>query len=191
MSCDDAQKLLRSACAANVVYRGGKYVRDAVQEANIVKAAKFLTDKGGKFGMMFCGTCGNGKTTLARAIADAISFASTEGYFRKRVFRMAWKTAREVANLGKDDYKALDDLKRTPLLTIDELGTEPVEVMSFGNVTNPVIDLLDFRYNYQLFTIVTTNLMASEIRGKYHDRMADRFNEMFSVLVFGDETFRK
>lgn len=37
----------------------------------------------------------------------------------------------------------------------------------------------------------TTNLTAGEIRGKYGDRLADRFNEMLEVIVFRNGTYRK
>ena len=44
------------------------------------------------------------------------------------------------------------------MLAIDDLGTEPVEVMDYGNIITPVINLLTKRYEAHLFTIVTTNL---------------------------------
>ena len=44
------------------------------------------------------------------------------------------------------------------VLGLDDLGTEPSEVLDYGNVYTPVIDLLTKRYEEQLFTIITTNL---------------------------------
>ena len=44
------------------------------------------------------------------------------------------------------------------VLGLDDLGTEQSEVLDYGNVYTPVIDLLTKRYEEQLFTIITTNL---------------------------------
>ena len=77
------------------------------------------------------------------------------------------------------------------MLAIDDLGTEPAEVLDYGNVFNPAIDLLSARYTDQLFTVVTTNLTPKQIREHYGDRIADRFNEMFERIVFDNSTYRK
>jgi len=57
-------------------------------------------------------------------------------------------------------------------------------------VLSPIIDLLEHRYNEQLFTLITTNLNAEQIRERYKARIADRFNEMLEVIVFEDGSFR-
>ena len=44
------------------------------------------------------------------------------------------------------------------VLGLDDLGTEPSEVLDYDNVYTPVIDLLTKRYEEQFFTIITTNL---------------------------------
>ena len=44
------------------------------------------------------------------------------------------------------------------VLGLDDLGTEQSEVLDYGNVYTPVIDLLTKRYVEQFFTIITTNL---------------------------------
>jgi DNA replication protein DnaC len=91
----------------------------------------------------------------------------------------------------KADYQAWEKLSQVDMLAIDDLGIEPVEVMDFGNVLCPVVDLLTKRYDMQLFTIITTNLTPSEIREKYGDRIADRMNEMMVKIIFNNDTYRK
>ena len=76
------------------------------------------------------------------------------------------------------------------MLGIDDLGTEPSEVLDYGNIYTPVIDLLTKRYEEQLFTIITTNLTPQQIRGHYDDRIADRLNEMIKKIVFNNCTYR-
>lgn len=76
------------------------------------------------------------------------------------------------------------------MLGIDDLGTEPSEVMDYGNVYTPVIDRLTKRYEEQFFTIITTNLTPQQIREHYGDRIADRLNEMVKKIVFNNTTYR-
>lgn len=85
-----------------------------------------------------------------------------------------------------------------PMLAIDDMGTEPAEVHDYLNINTPVADVIDYRYNHQLFTFITTNLVATSedediitIRKKYGARIADRFNEMLHVIIFKDITYRK
>ena len=82
------------------------------------------------------------------------------------------------------------NLRSRPLLAIEDMGREPTEVLEYGNVLNPVIDLLEYRYDAQLFTMITTNLNPSEIRQKYGARIADRFNEMFERVIFKNQSYR-
>lgn len=44
------------------------------------------------------------------------------------------------------------------ILAIDDLGTEPREIIEYGNVLSPIIDLISYRYEHQLPTIIISNL---------------------------------
>ena len=76
------------------------------------------------------------------------------------------------------------------MLAIEDMGREPAEILEFGNTASPVIDLLEYRYDNQLFTFITTNLTPAQIREKYGNRIADRFNEMMETIVFKNGTYR-
>ena len=97
---------------------------------------------------------------------------------------------KNIAYLCKNNYDAYRKLISVDMLGIDDLGTEPSEVMDYGNVYTPVIDLLTKRYEEQLFTIITTNLTPQQIREHYDDRIADRLNEMVEKIVFKNGTYR-
>ena len=147
-----------------------------------------------KFGVMMCGTCGNGKTTLLYTLQSAINDLHRRDHFAflGREFRIGLMIvdAKDITEIAKD----LDDLKQYrnhPMLAIDDLGKEPTEVLNFGNVVSPVVDLLEYRYNRQMFTVVTTNLTPKEIKEKYGARIADRFNEMLEVIRFQDISYRR
>ena len=76
------------------------------------------------------------------------------------------------------------------MLGIDDLGEEEIEMMDYGNRVTPVIDLLSYRYDRMLFTMVTTNLTPAQIRSTYGDRIADRFNEMMLIIPYETPSFR-
>ena len=97
----------------------------------------------------------------------------------------------DIAKLVAINPQEFDAIRRTALLAIDDMGKEPAEVLDYGNAYNPVIELMEYRYNEQLFTIISTNLTPKQVREKYGNRIADRFNEMMNVIAFTHETYRK
>ena len=95
-----------------------------------------------------------------------------------------------MAYLCKNNYEAYRKLINVDMLGIDDLGTEPSELLDYGNIYTPVIHLLTKRYEEQLFTIITTSLTPQQIREHYGDRIADRLNEMVKKIVFNNATYR-
>lgn len=171
------------------------YIDDAQVRHNIKRLAEYLVAPRPKFGVMFCGTCGNGKSTLMYAFANALNYLNNTDLFdeEKRAGRkmvLSIVDAKEVQNYAKD-VSAFRELKNRNMLAIEDMGREATEVLDFGNILNPVIDLLEHRYNTQAFTLITTNLTAKEIRDKYGNRVADRLNEMIHVIIFENGTYRK
>ena len=197
MSEQDALDLLTAHYCFEVEARHNEIQLDENTVNNLRKMAHYVTKPNPKFGVMLCGTCGNGKTTLVFALRSTISYLKSKGHFDKYRntsnpyfdFELRFVDARDVIEIYKDRPRYAD-LRSERLLAIDDLGKEPVEVLDYGNVTNPLIDLLEYRYLYQKFTIITTNLDAKQIREKYGARVADRFNEMLEVIVFQDISYR-
>lgn len=189
MTTEQAYSVLLAAYQAEVEYRHRQFTPDEKLLQNITRLAKFLTNPSSKFGIMLCGICGNGKTTLLYSFRSAINLLSDLKAFNERT-GINIVDAKDVAYFAKD-YQRFQDLKVYPMVAIEDMGREATEVLDYGNVLNPVIDLIEYRYNNQLFTFITTNLTAEEVRKKYGDRIADRFNEMLEVIVFGNATFRK
>lgn len=177
--------------------RGGEMSMDEYTRNHISSAAQWLIDPSGKPSLLLLGSVGNGKTTLAKAIARLIEFLTEKelGYSKRKNVRFI--TAKDVCKLCvaserykdmRDDY---DDLFREEMLIIDELGEEPVEVMVFGMVYTPLIDLLAHRYANQLFTIITTNLNKDGLMEKYNERIYDRLKEMATIIPFTNDSYRK
>ena len=192
MAAQDAFHLLAAHYAFEVKRRHGTPVFDENTLKNLNELARYITQDDPKFGVMMSGTCGNGKTTLLYTLKSAIYELLMRGHFdmeRNYINGLVIVDAREITQIAKDldEYREYRSLE---LLAIDDLGKEPIEVLDYGNVLNPVIDLLEYRYNRQLFTVVTTNLVPKEIREKYGARIADRFNEMLEVIRFKDISYR-
>lgn len=181
LSTNDMDTLLKAAYQAEVAYRNMKYQDTEATNSIIKSMATALTSNSHKTGIVLCGTCGNGKTTLVRALQNALIYLKRRNICE---YGLPIIDAREVANKMKE-------CKEYPLLAIEDMGKEPATKLDYGNVINPVIEVLEHRYNEQLYTVISTNLTAKEIREKYGERIADRLNEMMNVIIFKNKSFRR
>jgi len=189
LTSEQAYVLLKSAYQTEVEYRQRKFIQDNATEKNLHKLATFLTNDDKKFGVMLSGVCGNGKTTMLYAIKSATNLLSAGSYFNEPT-GIRIEDAKDIVRIATDNDQ-FQTLKRIACLAIEDMGREPAEVLNYGNVLSPIVDLLEYRYNEQLFTLVTTNLTPKQVREKYGNRIADRFNEMMEVIIFENQTYRR
>lgn len=196
MNKDKAYEFLLAAVIAEVQFRYRKFVYNEFIDDQLRQMAKWLTIVTPKFGIVLCGGCGNGKTTMLKALQNLIRrlqirkpTATTESLYGA-YYGVTIVDALQITQLCKANHTKYSELAQDDMLAIDDFGTEPVEVMDYGNIMTPVIDLLTKRYEAQLFTIVTTNLDPKDIRKRYGDRIADRLNEMMAKIVYRNPTFR-
>ena len=184
---------VEKAYMMEVLKRGCKYEADSNTTKIIATVSRWLTTHT-KPGLMLRGYIGVGKTTMLYAIRDIISVLLNQ--------QLQIVDARQIAALGRDGAERLKQLTETPLLGIDDLGTEPAVVKSYGNELSPVGELLTQRYNHRRFTIITTNLttktgsdnaVVDELQEVYGDRLFDRFKEMFNELNYdpNQKSYRK
>ena len=182
--------MLTACYMAEVESRGRTYNANGEIARNLKMVAEWLTDTSKPFGLMLCGKVGNGKTTTLNAIKRAIDFCySNESYQSICDNTLKRINATDLYAMAKDPIW-FGNIQGANLLAIDDLGCEPAEVMDYGNVLTPAVELLSYRYEHRLLTIVTTNLVPKQIREKYGDRIADRFNEMMMRVVFNNGTYR-
>ena len=190
-----AEDILLAAYMVEVEYRGHKFQQDDNTKHNIQRIAEYLAQPN-KPGLMLAGTCGNGKTSLMMAIQSATNVLTKNKAFGTDEYGEDIKIGFTMVHV-KDiiancrNYAEMQELKKKPYLIIDDLGVEPKEVLDYGNVCNPVIELMEYRYDRQLTTFVTTNLSPPDLKDKYGIRIADRFNEMIEKIVFKDGSYRK
>lgn len=187
----DCANGLYAAFKAEVERNGGSMTLDDSTRDHILQAAEWLTNPAGTPGIMFCGLCGNGKTTLARAMQWLVGFLTERelGCSRRKNIRMV--TAKQICRLCANDTKAYDALFGEEMLIIDELGEEPADLMLYGMIHTPMTDLLLERYARRRFTVITTNLKNSAIKEKYGERVYDRFREMLTIVGFNNPSYRQ
>lgn len=197
MPAQSALDLLTAAYQFEVLRRQRRFVLDKNTESNLIGLAEYLTQPIPKFGIMCCGTCGNGKTTLLYAFQAVVNYLNDKRHFsfldsENSRFKASIEIfrAKEIAQISCN-HKQMKELMQRPMLAIDDMGAEPAEYYDYNNINTPVIDIIDYRYNHQLFTFITTNLTSAQIKDKYKERIADRFNEMLHVMIFKDITYRR
>lgn len=192
----DCANALYAAMKAVVEYRGGILRMDNDTRSHILATARWLINPHSTPGLLLCGLCGNGKTTLAKAIAWLIGYLTEleNGYSKK--LRMPLYTAKNICRMCaagekfKEQYDEYQRLFREPMMIIDDLGEEPREVMVYGMIHTPIIDIISERYAAQLMTVITTNLETDVLKEKYGERIYDRFCEMLTSIVFENDSYR-
>jgi len=97
-------------------------------------------------------------------------------------------------NLRIEGEEFIERLCRIKKLVIDDLGVEGDDFKDWGTSRNPVVDLINHRYNKMyhegIVTHFTTNLVAKELRKKYGDRTTDRIKEMVIQVPIKGESKR-
>lgn len=168
---------------------------DEFTQKAVLEAACYLTQKIPVSGLMFCGTQGNGKTTMAKAILRMIRELKHEGHFKKwgppDMIDTTFFTATEICNFAKSEKNdMLNRIKRSKVLVIDDLGEEPKETMVYGTPSFPMREVLEARYDSLQLTIVTTNLTPDDLLDHYGWRVVDRFREVFKQIIHKGPSYR-
>ncbi len=193
---DKVQEFLMLAYAAEVNQRGGLVDNKTAVEAQLKAIAEWLIDPDGKPGLLLYGEVGTGKTTALYALRRVINAACKAqpgdntllGYGSSVIEIVKAKDIVDSALNIPMNYIAM---KKADLLAIDELGVENVDVKNYGNASEPIIDLLSYRYDKMKVTAVSSNLTMKQIEERYGLRMADRFNEMFKKVAFIGKSYRQ
>ncbi|MFJ8980174.1 ATP-binding protein [Streptomyces sp. NPDC102282] len=81
---------------------------------------------------------------------------------------------------GVDSERGLAVVSRCPLLIIDDLGAAKASEWT----EETTYRLINRRYNYELPTLITTNLRISDLRAHLGDRVASRLAQMTTRVEF-------
>lgn len=159
------------------------------KQMEIIEAvAKWITDKESKPWLLIIGYIGTGKSTMLKAIKTLIQkLYGDKGQFAERlcVVNASDFTDKENMESGRTE-----EMAGSRLLAVDDLGTEPVAVNSWGNVEAPIVDMIYSRYDRRRFTIIATNLLPKELEERYKGRAYDRMREMAEVVTIEGSSMR-
>lgn len=183
-----ATEELSYAVQVEVETLGHKIIVDEDLMKRLSEIGRWLADPDDT-GLLLYGNVGSGKTTVMDAISNLFSTKNIQ----HRGVNIGFKRLEsvELYQMYKFKYAEFDEIKKCPLLAIDDFGIEPVYINVFGTDISPISELLYHRYQNRLTTIITTNLAVDEIRKRYGDRIADRFNEMMHPVLFANGSYRQ
>lgn len=189
MSLKDVSNMLYLCYKNEVEKRCMEFKPDTATKDRVERVARWLQSADGKAGLLLYGSCGTGKSTMAKAVCALIDYLYESSYdSEKRQVLIC--SAYNISKYCQDVPKYYDRLKTEELLFIDDMGIEPLQVKLFGNECSPLTELLYARYDYRRWTIISTNLDDVKISERYGERIGDRINEMFGKLYFNGKSYR-
>lgn len=190
ISKDLAYDILCASYWAEVQFRNRDIVFSEELVCQLQSVVLWLTDNHTKPWLLLCGNCGNGKSTMVKALRQFFKFMPIYDPRDNIPMNLIMTDAKTISFLCRTENSSFIEFMKKPMLAIDDLGIEPLEIQSFGNLCTPLVDLLTDRYEEQRITIITTNLTPAKIRDHYGDRIADRLNEMAEKIIFRNATYR-
>ena len=127
-------------------------------------------------GLILEGDIGSGKTHLAAAIANALLEEGKNVLFLVvPEFLDEMRTSYQDASDGSEGA-LMGKAKTVPVLILDDLGAH-----TYTNWTqSKIFTLINYRLNYNLPTVITTNLSLTEIGAVLGERTASRLVELGS-----------
>lgn len=191
LSQEKVANLLYSAYKTIVEGRGKAFVLTEEIEKNILLTSEILTNPHLSYnGILLTGTVGNGKTTLLHSIREVIFYLYDQSIrnFPKNVSFSCGVPLFHARNLLSKESEYVS--RMADILVIDDFGEEPTTVSEYGNIFTPLIDLLEYRYKRDKYTLISTNLTGGKIEEKYGVRISDRLEEMMYVIEFTGLSFR-
>lgn len=157
--------------------RGVELKMDEATLSKIERVVKWMHESP-KRGLLLCGTLGNGKTTMLRAIKNM--FGSQAVYFDAQSLYDYYRQNQSLPQISAKD-----------LLLIDDLGVEPSTYNDFGEIRYPLAEMLMVRYRMNATTIIATNYTFEQIAETYGDRVEDRMREMFAMIRYIEPSYRR
>lgn len=151
-------------------------------------------------GIYIGGTTGSGKSwclEIMRAYVSALGLKITipVTYEKEDTRTLSWRIIRadEICETFADEGK-ITNLKKMPIIAIQDLGQEQEETLYMGNRVDAVRQLIEFRGDLDNeLTLITSNLPMGSDRlvARYGDRVASRLRQMCNNLVIKGKDRRK
>lgn len=139
-------------------------------------AVNVLADYLRGYNLWLCGRPGAGKTFFFDCMS---AVRKSMGYDRIAKLSMI-----ETQSWTMDSAKEWADENEDRDVLIDDVGTEPEEMVSYGQRVDLFQYLLEKRMQLRRRTHLTSNLGAKDITRRYGLRVADRFVQMFKMHIY-------
>lgn len=119
--------------------------------------------------LLLMGTYGCGKTHLAAAVANERSSMGYPVIFMTAPDLLDQLRSAYSPNTDSSYDERFEQLRTAPLLVLDDLGAQS----STPWAQEKLFQLLNYRYNLQLPTVITTNLRLDELEPRLRSRLMD------------------
>lgn len=181
---------------AHLLRNCASWARDADREDAYAVALRFadtgtVEDRGlPRFALFLTGEFGRGKTWLATAVFKNILARGKQGMWRK-----FYEFVREVqacysAGAKESSDTVIGRYQRTPLLLLDDVG-DLNRHQETEDRTRILYEVLDYRNDHFLPTILTTNLMPDQLEVQFGERTFQRMLEMAVFEEMGGDNLRE
>lgn len=192
ISDEQLAKILFTCYISIVQQRNRDFIRTPELEDCVWNLSRVLTTPSHRFGILLHGNCGNGKTTMLYALRRTLFhlLRISPQVFPKNINLFSGVDVISAKGVLEGMVYSNHEYMHQDILMIDDLGHEPTEVMHYGMIHTPIIDLLEKRYARQKVTILSSNLTLEQIAAKYRNRIADRLEEMMFDIEFAGGSFR-
>lgn len=138
----------------------------------------------GSWCLLLLGGVGCGKSTAAAA--HAVEFTKSNPKSKLPIWARAVEASRMSA-FGDSAEDRFASWREAPLLVMDDLGTE----LMTATWQQALDDVLDWRYQHSLPTVLPSNLSAEEFKKRYGDRISDRIREDGTVRQLDAKSMRR
>lgn len=143
-------------------------------------------------GIYLWGNYGSGKTMLMKAFRLVLNQMHRKVEIPHRVFKIAY--CKDIIRDRRDNPRLDMSGYFSGVYCLDDIGFGAQEIKSYGNVINPVEEILHERHKRLLdhgaVTIATSNLKFEEAQQLFDARVADRMYELFFPIQLKGKSFR-
>ncbi len=129
--------------------------------------------------LLFLGGVGRGKSINMHVLAS----------FIKTIYKLNSLFFSATTQICQNDELA-QSCKTAQMLVLDDLGVESNLQNKYGNKISIINEIIEYRYNYNLPTYITTNLKGHEMQQHSGVRVVDRIKENCGIVNF-DNYFTK
>lgn len=140
------------------------------------------------------GNTGSGKTLAMNVLGDLLRAYDVRYRRGERIVPFAFRifSARRIASeFAASGYDGIYPYIHYNNICIDDLGSEPQEVVHYGNKLNVIEHIIEERYLARKITHFTSNFKLEQLEQFYGQRVASRLYETCNLEPFVHNDWRR